>query len=211
MFDVIRHQDVLLHHPYESFMPVVEFFRTAAKDPTSSRSKRRFIVWARFAHRSGADSGSRTGKTGCRAGRTKGAVRRGKQHHVGTTAGAGRRARDLWNRRFKNAREDDACHPSGGQRAAAIRPSRHRKLQSDYGTDLHGPLSVYGGPGFWRGCSELFNFLTGYSGQTEYRKLIVAPLGLREHLIRLISREVEHKTAGRPHGYCKVQQSYEPL
>src|SRR5262245_26417715 len=33
IFDVIRAQDVLLHHPYESFMPVVDFFRTASKDP----------------------------------------------------------------------------------------------------------------------------------------------------------------------------------
>src|SRR5262249_19062014 len=33
IFDTIRRQDVMLHHPYEPFMPVVEFFRSAAKDP----------------------------------------------------------------------------------------------------------------------------------------------------------------------------------
>jgi polyphosphate kinase len=50
---------------------------------------------------------------------------------------------------------------------------------------------------FGADCSELFNFLTGYSGQTDYRKLLVAPLGLREVFTSWIRREAEHKRAGR--------------
>jgi polyphosphate kinase len=55
-------------------------------------------------------------------------------------------------------------------------------------------------PEFGADCSELFNVLTGYSAQTSYRKVTVAPARLRERLIGLIKREVEHKTAGRPAG-----------
>ncbi len=48
--------------------------------------------------------------------------------------------------------------------------------------------------------SELFNYLTGYSKQTSYRELIVAPVALRERLTALIAREVDHVRAGRPAG-----------
>jgi polyphosphate kinase len=49
-------------------------------------------------------------------------------------------------------------------------------------------------------CSELFNYMTGYSDQETYRKLIVAPMNLRKRFIELIRREVEHHAAGRPAG-----------
>jgi len=48
--------------------------------------------------------------------------------------------------------------------------------------------------------SDLFNYLTGYSKQTKYRELIVAPVALRERLAALVEREVEHVRAGRPAG-----------
>jgi polyphosphate kinase len=46
--------------------------------------------------------------------------------------------------------------------------------------------------------TDLFNVLTGYSRQTEYRSLLVSPFGVRSGLIERIEREVEHARAGRP-------------
>src|SRR4029078_8570238 len=49
-----------------------------------------------------------------------------------------------------------------------------------------------------RDATELFNYLTGFSEQTDYRRLMVAPVDLREKLNDLFDREIEHKRAGRP-------------
>jgi polyphosphate kinase len=46
--------------------------------------------------------------------------------------------------------------------------------------------------------SEVFNYLTGYSNQREFRSLLVAPLQLRTRLTELMMREAEHARAGRP-------------
>jgi polyphosphate kinase len=46
--------------------------------------------------------------------------------------------------------------------------------------------------------TDLFNVLTGLSRQQAFRRLIVAPSGLREQFIRLVDREIEHVKAGRP-------------
>jgi polyphosphate kinase len=49
-------------------------------------------------------------------------------------------------------------------------------------------------------ATSLFNFLTGYSHQSEYKKLEVAPLNLREWLIAAIRRETKHKKAKKQAG-----------
>jgi polyphosphate kinase len=46
--------------------------------------------------------------------------------------------------------------------------------------------------------TDLFNFLTGYSRQRAYRKLLVAPVNMRERFLQLISREIEHQKQGHP-------------
>jgi polyphosphate kinase len=48
--------------------------------------------------------------------------------------------------------------------------------------------------------SDLFNILTGLSRQRTFRRLTVAPTGLRERFLQLVEREVEHAAAGRPSG-----------
>jgi polyphosphate kinase len=47
-------------------------------------------------------------------------------------------------------------------------------------------------------ATELFNYLTGCSRQMEYRKLLVAPVNLREKMSALIDREIDHARAGEP-------------
>ena len=53
-------------------------------------------------------------------------------------------------------------------------------------------------------ATELFNYLTGCSRQTEYRKLLVAPVNLREKMNALIDREISHARAGE-HGYITAK------
>ena len=49
-----------------------------------------------------------------------------------------------------------------------------------------------------RDATELFNYLTGFSQQSTYRKLMVAPVSLRENLNALFDREIAHQNSGRP-------------
>src|SRR5699024_9099490 len=52
-------------------------------------------------------------------------------------------------------------------------------------------------PGIGADLTDLFNVLTGYSRQTEYRNLLVAPHSIRTGIIDRIEREISHQAAGR--------------
>jgi polyphosphate kinase len=201
IFDVIRTQDILLHHPYESFMPVVEFFRSAAKDPNVLAIKATL-------YRVGSDSPVVSALIE--------AAERGKQVAVLVELKArfDEENNILWARRLEEA----GAHVIYGiiglkthakmtlvirQEGSILRRYVH------LATGNYNPITarIYtdvclftADPDFGADATELFNYLTGFSGQTQYRKLFVAPVGLREHLIALIRREVEHKAAGRPAG-----------
>jgi len=51
---------------------------------------------------------------------------------------------------------------------------------------------------FGEDLTELFNLLTGYTRPQKFHRLVLAPMGLREHFIDCIRREVEHARAGQP-------------
>jgi polyphosphate kinase len=201
IFDVIRHQDILLHHPYESFMPVVEFFRAAAKDP-------HVLAIKSTLYRVGADSPIVAALVD--------AAERGKQVAVLVELKArfDEQNNILWARRLEEAGAHVIYGIVGLKTHAkltlVVRQERSGlRRYVHLGTGNYNPTTarIYTDLGlltanaeFGADCSELFNVLTGYSAQTDYRKVVVAPARLREQLTSLIRREAEHKAAGRPAG-----------
>ena len=87
-------------------------------------------------------------------------------------------------------REDDGLHTYTHIATGNYNPTTSR-LYTDLGLLTND--SVIGDD-----ATDLFNFLTGFSIQKEYSRLMVAPLNLRKRMMGLIKRETEHALAGRP-------------
>ncbi len=198
IFDVIKRHDVLLHHPYNSFSSVSDFIAEAADDPNVQAIK--ICLY-------------RTGKDSPIVASLVRASRLGKQ----VTALVELKARFdeenniEWARRLENEgvhvvygistlkthskvllvvrREKDKLN-----RYVHLATGNYNGVTSRIYTDL-GLLTADEEIG--EDASSLFNFLTGYSQQDKYKRLIVAPLNLRERLLALIRREKKHKEAGK--------------
>ncbi|MCI0661916.1 MAG: polyphosphate kinase 1 [Acidobacteria bacterium] len=201
IFDAIRHQDILLHHPYESFAPVVEFLRQAARDPNVLAIKQTL-------YRVGKDSpiiealieASENGKQVAVLVELK--ARFDEENNI------------QWARRLEKA----GIHVVYGliglkthlKIALVVRQEKNAlRRYVHLSTGNYNPVTsrVYtdigfftSDPDFGADASDLFNFLTGYSRQNRYRKLLVAPVSLRKSLTELIRREIIHQQAGRPSG-----------
>ena len=199
IFDQIRYQDLLVHHPFDSFSTVESFVRAAVKDQHVIAIK---MTLYRIAPDSplidllvqAAESGKQVAVL------------------VELKARFDERKNILWAKRLEEAGihvvygfADLKTHtklclvvrqePDGIQRYVHTGTGNYNAVTSKVYTDL-GLFTA--DPEIVADVSEVFNYLTGYSSQKEYRAMLVAPVTLRARLCELIAREAEHARAGRP-------------
>lgn len=204
--------DVLLHHPYESFAPVVDFLRQAARDPEVVSIKLTL-------YRTSGDSPVMQA--------LKDAAQAGKQ----VTALIELRARfdELNNIAWARQLEEAGAHVVYGlvghktHCKACLVVRRERGALRRYahlGTGNYNPRTarVYtdfslftADPGLTEEVGLLFNVLTGNLSKPRFRRLIVAPFDLQRRMIELIDAEAEAARLGRPASvFAKVNSLVDP-
>jgi polyphosphate kinase len=199
MFAAIRSSDRMLHHPYESFDPVVRFIEEAAEDPEVLAIKQTL-------YRTSGDSPI--------ARALSKAVEYGKQVTVLVELKA--RLDEANNIAWARRMEENGVHVVYGliglkthcklalvvrREAGGIRRYVH------LGTGNYNPHTArqYTDVSFFTAREEiaddataLFNMLTGYSVAPKWRRFAVAPFNLKERIIELIQREAEFARRGEP-------------
>ncbi len=198
-FDPIRKGDILLHHPYDAFDPVLRFLEAAADDMDVLAIKMTL-------YRVGADSPIVAALTR--------AAENGKQVAVLVELKA--RFDEENNIQWARSLERAGVHVAYGVEALkthakiALVVRREGNAMRRYvhvGTGNYNRLTarIYTDIGlftaradFGHDASELFNFLTGFSKKTRYRRLAVAPFALHDKIVALIDREAEKAREGKP-------------
>ncbi|HEU5378143.1 MAG TPA: polyphosphate kinase 1 [Ktedonobacteraceae bacterium] len=191
IFQAVRQHDLLLHQPYENFDVVVDFLRAAARDPQVLAIKQTLY---------------RVGTNSPIVELLQEAVENGKQVAVLVELKA--RFDEENNIEWARALERAGVHVVYGLKglkthakvALVVRREAdglHRYAHYATGNYNTGTARVYEDlglltcrPELCADTSALFNLLTGYSRQSSYRKLLVAPLGLRAGMIERIEREI---------------------
>lgn len=198
LFAQIRRQDILLHHPFDSFQPIVDFIVKAAHEPEVLAIKT--VLY-------------RVGRNSPVVEALLQALENEKQVAVLVELKA--RFDEESNIDWARALEKAGVHVVYGlvglkthckvtmlvrKEGNAIR----RYLHLATGNYNIFTARQYTDIGIFT-CDEelaadvtdLFNYLTGYSAKKDYQKLLVSPVNLRQRLEALIKREIEHQVSGR--------------
>ena len=199
IFETLRAQDVLLHHPYDSFQPVVDFVEQAARDPHVFAIKQTL-------YRTSGDSPIVRALIE--------ASKNGKQ----VTALVELKARfdEANNIQWAKQLEEAGVHVVYGlighktHCKCSLVVRREGKLLRRYahlGTGNYNPKTarLYTDLSFFTAREELtadaanlFNTLTGFSREPVFEHLLVAPFNLHRRIQELIQREATNAAAGRP-------------
>ncbi len=200
IFSVIREGSFLVHHPYQSFTTTVQrFIEEAARDP-------QVLAIKQTLYRTSGDSPIVHALIQ--------AAENGKQVAVLVELKArfDEANNILWARKLENA----GVHVVYGLKnlkthtktALVVRQEGDRIVRYMHiGTGNYNPKTArfYSDLGLFTcdadlgaDLTDLFNYLTGYSRQKDYRKLLVAPVNMRDRFAALIERETAHAQAGRP-------------
>lgn len=198
IFDVIRKTDILLHHPYESFLPVVEFIRQAAEDPA-------VIAIQQTLYRVSGNSSIVQALTK--------AAENGKEVTVVVEVRA--RFDEENNIAWARKLEEAGCHviygfpgfKVHGKMALVFRQEDgHCRRYVHMGTGNYNDITarVYTDMSLFtmnekigKDASVFFNMLQGCAERPLWNMLVVAPVGMREKIKQLIDREIAFARQGK--------------
>ena len=199
IFSAIQRNDILLHHPFDSFQPVIDFLRKAARDPDVLAIK--MVLY-------------RVGRNAPVVEALLEAMENDKQVAVLVELKA--RFDEESNIEWARALEREGVHVVYGllglkihckvamvvrREGDRIRRYVHMATGNYNAVTAH----LYTDMGMFT-CNEeiaeevthLFNYLTGYSSKDDYEKLLVAPVNMRKRLLEKIEREIGHSRHGQP-------------
>ena len=200
IFSVLRRGDVLLHHPFDLFSTSVEeFISQAAEDPSvlaikmtlyrvskdspiiaalirAAENGKQVMALVELKARFDEDNNIQWARQ----------LERSGVHVVYGVIGLKTHTKITLVVRKEKERLRSYCHIATGN---------YNSRTSTLYTDL-GLLTAR--PELGQDLAELFNYLTGFSKQQEFRRLLVAPVTLRRRMQELIERETEHARSGRP-------------
>ncbi len=213
IFNLIYKKDILIHHPYDSFTPVIDFIKAASKDPDVLAIKQTLY---------------RVGTNSPVVKALIEAAERKKQVAVLVELKA--RFDEENNIYWARALEKAGVHVVYG----LVGLKTHAKMTlvvrkevdgvrryvhlgtGNYNPDtakIYTDIGIFSSdPSLSADVSDVFNYLTGYSEQKEFRKLLVAPINMRQKFLELINREIQNVTSGgNGHLIFKMNSLVDPL